>query len=254
MNTIRPASHPSTNERVFEIIVEEYSPGKRILDVGAGRGFMVQRIGNYIGEKGGKPGELLFACDLYPEYFEYTAIKCEKVHFLTSLLYQNDSFDIVYAIEVIEHLRNPYDFIKEAYRVLRPGGKLILTTPNILNLTSRVSFLMRGFFMLFPPVSYNEKNAGSLSGHIMPLSYYYLDYGMRKEGFSRTIFYHDRIKKSALLLYGLLFPFFTLSSLYHRIKIKRKDPLLYDANAHALSLVNNWKMLVSRSCILVGNK
>ncbi len=254
MNTIKPASHLTTNKRVFDLIVQDYELGNRILDVGAGRGFMAQQIGNYIREKGGKPDELLCACDLFPEYFEYTAIPCEKLHFVTSLPYQSNSFDFLYAIEVIEHLRNPYDFIKETFRIIRPGGKVILTTPNILNVPSRVSFLTKGFFMLFPPVSYDEKNAGSLSGHIMPLSYYYLDYGMRKEGFSRTTFYHDRIKKSALFLYGLLFPFIAFSGLYNKIKIKRKDSQLYEANAHTLSLVNSWKMLVSRSCIIVGSK
>ena len=218
---IRPASHLATNNRVFDCIVKDYAPGKCILDIGAGRGYMAQRIGNFISEKGEKPEEMLSACDLFPEFFEYSAIPCEKLHFLTSLPYQDNSFDIVYSIEVIEHLRNPYDFIKEIYRVLRPGGKIIVTTPNILNLTSRISFLTRGFFMLFPPVSYDEKKAGSLAGHIMPLSYYYLDYGMRKEGFTRILYYHDRFKKSAMLLYGLLFPIITLSSLYHKAKIKR---------------------------------
>lgn len=40
------------------------------------------------------------------------------------------SFDIVTAIEVIEHVQDDYKFVQEAFRVLKPGGMFYLTTPN----------------------------------------------------------------------------------------------------------------------------
>ncbi len=207
MKKIKPASHTTTNQRVFELITNGNIANKRILDIGAGSGYMAQKIGNYIHEQGGRPDEQLTACDLFPEYFEYDGVKCEKLTFLTSLPYPDNSFDIIYAIEVIEHLRSPYDFIKETYRVVSPGGKVIITTPNILNLTSRLSFLFKGFFTLFGPVSLDDRDAGRLAGHIMPLSCYYLDYGFRKEGFSQIELNIDRVKKSSLFIYILLFTF-----------------------------------------------
>ena len=46
--------------------------------------------------------------------------------------YPSDWADVVLSVEVIEHLENPWHHFREARRVLKSGGILILTTPNIL--------------------------------------------------------------------------------------------------------------------------
>ena len=43
----------------------------------------------------------------------------------------DDSIDFVVTFQVIEHIQNDELFLKEIRRVLKPGGKLIMTTPNI---------------------------------------------------------------------------------------------------------------------------
>ena len=47
-----------------------------------------------------------------------------------SIPFTDGEFDIVLCMEIIEHLDSPINFLKECFRVLRPGGKIILTTPN----------------------------------------------------------------------------------------------------------------------------
>jgi len=47
-----------------------------------------------------------------------------------SLPFQNGCFNMIFCLEVIEHLTNPTKFLEEAHRVLGDNGKLILTTPN----------------------------------------------------------------------------------------------------------------------------
>jgi 2-polyprenyl-3-methyl-5-hydroxy-6-metoxy-1,4-benzoquinol methylase len=47
-----------------------------------------------------------------------------------TLPFENSSFDLIWCSEVIEHLINPKLFEQEALRLLRPGGRLIITTPN----------------------------------------------------------------------------------------------------------------------------
>jgi SAM-dependent methyltransferase len=56
------------------------------------------------------------------------------------------SFDAALSIEGIEHLENRYRFLRELHRVLKPGGTLILTTPNIVGVRSRVRFFGSGFY------------------------------------------------------------------------------------------------------------
>ena len=46
------------------------------------------------------------------------------------LPFANDSFDFVISFQVIEHIKQDLELVREVKRVLRPGGKFIVTTPN----------------------------------------------------------------------------------------------------------------------------
>jgi len=254
METIKSCSHRSTNKRVFRIITKEDILGKRILDVGAGMGFMAQLLGRHIQDKGGIPSDFITACDLYPEYFSYKNVVCKKVEFINALPFDDGSFDIAYAIEVIEHLKDPYGFIQEMFRVVRPGGKVIITTPNILNLASRFSFLFTGFFELFGPLSFDKEDVRHQWGHIMPLSAYYLNHAMRTCGFVKTEFHIDRIKRSSLFLFLLFFPVLKLSTFMYARRFLRKKPGIHKDNKKELKLINAWKLCCSRSVVLLGYK
>ena len=61
------------------------------------------------------------------------------------LPFPNDCFDAVVSIEGVEHLQQPGHFIRECNRVLRPGGVLIVTAPNISSLRSRWRWFVTGF-------------------------------------------------------------------------------------------------------------
>lgn len=66
----------------------------------------------------------------------------------------DDAFDVVVAPEVIEHLENPRFMIREIFRVLRPGGTAIVTTPNNESWRSLIALLVRGHFMAFGDTGY----------------------------------------------------------------------------------------------------
>lgn len=61
------------------------------------------------------------------------------------LPFRDGELDAVVSIEGIEHIERPFDFVRECHRVTRPGGWLILTTPNISALRSRWRWLLTGF-------------------------------------------------------------------------------------------------------------
>lgn len=54
---------------------------------------------------------------------------------------EGDSFDVVVAGEIIEHLFEDLDFVNECYRVLKKRGILIITTPNLTSLKNRILML-----------------------------------------------------------------------------------------------------------------
>jgi SAM-dependent methyltransferase len=58
------------------------------------------------------------------------------------LPFPSNYFDLLIFTETIEHLINPYDALAEIYRVTKPHGKLILTTPNLLRTQNYVKLLL----------------------------------------------------------------------------------------------------------------
>jgi SAM-dependent methyltransferase len=61
----------------------------------------------------------------------------------------DNSGDVVAAVETIEHLENPRAFMRELVRLVKPGGWVIVTTPNQLSLLSKVTLLVRNQFNAF---------------------------------------------------------------------------------------------------------
>ena len=71
-----------------------------------------------------------------------------------SLPLDDASVDAAAAIEVIEHLENPRAFVRELVRVTRPGGWVVVTTPNQLSVLSLLCLLTKGSFVAFQDGDY----------------------------------------------------------------------------------------------------
>jgi SAM-dependent methyltransferase len=74
-------------------------------------------------------------------------------------------FGLVVSTETIEHLENPFHFIRELSRVTKPNGVIIITTPNVHSIRSRLKYLFCGLPTLFEYVA--DDNMGQ---HISPVS------------------------------------------------------------------------------------
>ena len=64
--------------------------------------------------------------------------------------YDDGQFDYMACLEGLEHIENYHHVLREAVRVLKPGGKLLVSTPNPLNIKSRRRYFWSGTFYGFP--------------------------------------------------------------------------------------------------------
>jgi hypothetical protein len=121
-------------------------------------------------------------------------------------------------------------------------------------MNSRYRIMHSGFATLFNPLSLSSRDVVHTSGHIHPVSYYYLAYALLHAGASSVRVEFDRFKRSALLPLLLFSPILLLGNALFRAQLRRKSPKMYRENASLLQAVQSWGMLRSRSIIVVAER
>jgi len=117
-------------------LVPEARAGNAALDVGCREGIQTK----WLEMKGYK----VTSIDVEPKYPKGLVVDVDK-----PLPFRTASFDLVWCSEVIEHLENPARSVGELVRVLRPGGLLVVTTPN-----SRCWAYRVGSLLGYPPAKF----------------------------------------------------------------------------------------------------
>jgi SAM-dependent methyltransferase len=119
----------------------QHVPGRSVLEIGCGRGALASYIMKL------EPAELIAAdfspagVDLTKERLSPYANARAMVVDIQEMPFEAHKFDVVVSFETIEHVPFPQRAVCEIARVLKPGGWVILTTPNYLGLTG----LYRGY-------------------------------------------------------------------------------------------------------------
>ncbi len=103
---------------------------------------------------------------------------CDLNH--DQLPFENQSFDLIFAGEVVEHLIDTDSFISELYRCLRSGCYLLITTPNLVSFENRLRILL-GIYPAW--VNYNLSG----SGHVRAYTPRVLRKQLRGHGFEVVI-------------------------------------------------------------------
>jgi methionine biosynthesis protein MetW len=119
----------------------ENDPEARLLDLGCGDGEFTMRVAGKIGTR------FIFGIEGDRENVasaEKKGITCRQADLEENFPFEDNSFDVVCANQIIEHLSNTDGFIREVRRVLRPGGYAVISTPNLAAWHS-IIFLLIGW-------------------------------------------------------------------------------------------------------------
>jgi SAM-dependent methyltransferase len=160
------------HETVGRIAAALLPAGARILDLAAGSGALCLRLKDL--------GFVPTACDLVAENFRLH----DKVDFFELNLNRplpdcfSAMFDCVAATEIIEHIENPRHLLRQCFNALKPGGLLIVSTPNIGSPASRASYVRTGEFRWFSDEHYTT------DGHITPITLLGLRLMLAEAGFT----------------------------------------------------------------------
>lgn len=136
------ASSEPIHRTVQSALAARQIRGGTLIDVGCGRGDLRRTLGDqfdrYVGldavRYDGLPGDVEFhAVDLDAAEWRVPDIGA----------------DVVTAVETIEHLENPWAFVRALARLVRPGGWVLVTTPNQLSALSLATLLVKRRFSAF---------------------------------------------------------------------------------------------------------
>ena len=163
------------HQAALEVLTKHVPPPRDVWDIGCGQGAFSKLVL--------EAGYHVHAVDGDIQQCRVPGVPCESLdlndvaqveHFIRA---RDGRADVTVALEIIEHLRNPWAFMQFCADMTKPGGYILLSTPHIGSIYSRLLFLRTGQFLMFQ--DYRKP-----FGHINPVTASELE----------TIFDHCRLQ------------------------------------------------------------
>jgi SAM-dependent methyltransferase len=207
------------HEKVYELALG--LPGEKILDLPTGYGAMAERFL--------RAGRSVFGGDIDTGKFQGnrsdTRLTLMQLDLNEKVLPVPEGvFDLAISVEGIEHLQSQWNFVRSLHRALKPGGHLIITTPNILNVRSRLRYLMEGRYEHFkrPLVQGRSWSCDLDNYHIAPISFFELQFILECCGFAIEQVHTNRYA-SRNIVTRLLKPLFRLFYVNKNYRDRKRD-------------------------------
>ena len=229
------------HEQVLRLLAGSLPEGAAVLDAPAGEGALCLALK----DAGFRP----HAAECSPGEFKLEDVPLTLCDLNETLPFADGSFDAIACVDGIEHIENPFALIREAGRVLRSGGVLVISTPNIMALRSRVRFLLTGFHHKFK-TPLNE-SARRPEHHINPLTFQELRYALHTAGLRITDVAINRIKLVSYP-YILLLPFVILRTL--AAFRREKNPAQRQRNCEIARTLFTPSVLLGETLIIKAEK
>jgi len=229
-------SRPEIHVKIAELL--EPMPRGKVLDLPTGSGALAYRLH--------KAGFDVVGCDIMPENFVPTdVLQVVPGDLRQRFPFDAQTFDLACFIEGPEHAENPYHAFREFARVLKVGGRLILSIPNYANIEQRLKFVMHGCSERAVSGERFERDFGGNPAmlHVSPLTYTELRFFLEANGFEIRRIEKDKFKPKQLLLW----PLAALIQLAGRLAGQRgREKYFSDqANSNAVLLGGNTLILIA---------
>jgi SAM-dependent methyltransferase len=234
---------PFLIKAVTELLADIPAEGKTLLDLSCKEGDVLHAL---------QPrGFLLRGTNFEPSGPGLNGIPIDyNVDLLKRLPYEDASFDVVLLVEVIEHLENHRVAVGELARILKPNGVLIVTTPNIMRLNSRLHFFWSGYHKTkrrFIPFATPLEQAHRFHNYPidLPILYY-----LCKQNHLEI----ERIGKSKTKTYSrMLFALFGLpvrAYTWYTLSLREKDPVQKQENRKLRAWLLHPQVLMEDNLVL----
>ena len=227
---------------IIEVLKNYGGESGRILDTPSGSGAISKKLQD--------AGFEVYAADIAPELFKLPGVHCEKVDLNQHLPYRDEFFDYILNSNGIEHLEDQYTFVRECYRLLKPHGKLLISTPNILNLKARVANFLLGF-PTFHDRPQNEVDDYKGGGHINNVSYFDLRINLHRNGF-KIIMVKTHMYSMTALFFSFLLPFIFVAT-YRSVR-REKNREQRERNKVILKHIFSTDLLFGKKLFILAEK
>lgn len=236
-----PTRHNPYLHEIAINVLKSRKPG-RVLDLPSGPGYLLRDL-KTLGFDG-------IAAEIDDKLHCFTDLDYRKVDMTSRFDFPSESFDYVVSIEGIEHIENHFTFLREVRRVLKQGGLLILTTPNVSSLESRWKFFLSGFHQLAEkPIPLDTQNM--YFEHINPIPFHQLYFACENARLRIVDLKTRRFRKGSRLLYWLFYPFIQWS-IFSACFRKEKDLTRRKANERLYRLLKSKENLLGSHTIIVA--
>ncbi|HEV2981163.1 MAG TPA: class I SAM-dependent methyltransferase [Solirubrobacteraceae bacterium] len=137
------SSQPEIVQRAIDAALP--APGLRWLDIGCGRGELLRAV-----KDRWQPAQL-WGIDAIDWLDDDLRVDVDFRRVAAELAEGLPAVDRVMLVEVIEHLEAPWTVLRRAAQLVAPGGRIVVSTPNVATLRHRLELALRGRLTNFRP-------------------------------------------------------------------------------------------------------
>lgn len=234
-----PRTQNKIRRRQAALGLLENLPQGHVLDAPCGDGTLARELA--------ARGWHTCAADIEPVRFDGAdGVRFVRLNLEAPLPFTDGTFDAVVSLEGIEHVLLPAQCLAEFCRVLRPGGVLILTMPNVNNVQSRWHYLVAGRFSGFRSVVCRALTAvdadvdADVVKHVTPPYLPTIVYVLSRHNVVVEAIDVTMVRTKQWLAVPLAFPIWLAS---------RRAP-----DGTLARLLGSWMLLLGRNVVLRGTK